>query len=363
MHSPEISAGISVQYRTEIIDAATGSVESVKESRNLFLDSGLERLATETRLRENLQYVVLGTGTKPTRRDSGTITASQSGYAVTASASFFEAADVGRLLKFDSGAEVYITGFDSATAVTVASPAEIAAEECTVWHVNDVAHEAEFLRQYFQEDVSANLAGDTYTITRRATTSAFASLKVIKEIGWSWDPNPATPLLGRDLIAGGGDYVAAGKQYRVTVSFSVKYGPAEIVQQVDIGNNGFSTAGEYALEAIGNMPNSGLVYIGTSTTSTPLAPLAGGTAVTGLIVGKEASRVQYVPGSRRAEWVVTIPIQEGNSTDIRSIHFGFPGAYGQSNNIRLLLNAPQTKDSMHTLKIGFAVTLSRFLVN
>lgn len=250
MHSPNISAGISVKYQTEIIDAVSGVVESIKESRNLFLDSGLEHLATDTRLSENLKYVVLGTGTKPTRRDSGTATASQSGYTVTASASFFEVADVGRLLKFDGGPEVYITGFTSSTSVTVGAAAERAAEEFTVWHVNDVAHEAEFLRQYFQEDVSENLEGDTYTLTRRATTSAFSAPKLIKEIGWSWGSNPAWPLIGRDLIHGGGDYVAAGKQYRVTVSFSVKYGPAEIVQQVDIGNNGFSTAGEYALEAI-----------------------------------------------------------------------------------------------------------------
>lgn len=363
MHPLNFSAGISVKYRTEIIDAATGVVESVKESKNLWLDSGFERMGQNShRLDRLLKYVALGTGTLPTRRDSGTITASQAGNVVTASAAFFDASDVGRLLKFDSGAEVYITAFSSATSVTVGDSVARGASEFTVWYVNATAHEAEFLRVGDYTDVSAALVGDTYTLTRTFTSAAFATGKLIQEIGWS-DQAGAGALVGRDRVPGGGDYVAAGKQYRVTVSFSIKYGPTVAMTHPDVGNNGFSTAGQYALEAIGHMPDGGLVYVGLSTSSAALAPLAGSANPVGVIASKEATKVAYVPGSRRLKWSAKFTINEGNSTAIRSIIYGFDNGYALANTVRLLLDAPQTKDALHTLQIDVCVNLTRTLTN
>jgi hypothetical protein len=358
MTSPKLHAGLSVAFQTEVL--AGGIVTSCKRSKNLVLDVGLDMFAAYVSLHELLAYVVLGTGTKPTRRDSGTITASQTGNTVTASGAFFEAADVGRLLKFDSGAEVYITAFSSATEVTVADSVSRSASEVTVWYVNATGHEAEHSRLSSYSNQTTAFLDGVYTVTRTFTSSAFASGVLLKEIGWA--PKNTGALFGRALIPGGGDFVGAGKQYRVTVSLSCKYGPAAAAAQADVGNNGFSTAGAYAIEYI---PVDGLTanhpFLGAiSADSSALTPLA---SVEGPSIGPGTVGVTaktYIAGSFSRSFELfagTDFVLSG----IRSIQLG--SANGPRRCARLLLSAPQIKDGLHTLTLTFGMSWGRILIN
>lgn len=220
-------------------------------SQNLITDVGLDMPASYL-WRNCFLYFAVGTGTRPTKRDSGTITASRTGTAVTASADFFEAGDVGRTLKLDSGAVTKITVVNSATVVTVADSGADAASEFTVWYGNDSTHEAEYAS--FSADLTGTnerttaITGATITLRRTGISTAFAAPKQLREIGWR--PTSSGNLFGRALIPGGGDSVAAGQQYKVQVELSITVSPATATAASNVGT-GCDTAGSYCLEAWG----------------------------------------------------------------------------------------------------------------
>src|SRR5690606_11548336 len=151
---------------------------------------------------------VVGTGTDPVRRDSGAVTLSRAGTTVTASAGFFEAADVGRLLKMDTGEDMRVISFASSTSVEVDTSRPIAATPGTVWYVNQTALVSESKRSNtYSTDGGANgstFLVDTWTHKRTFVFSAEAGPVVYREIGWSWTNTVGANLFGRDLLAGAG---------------------------------------------------------------------------------------------------------------------------------------------------------------
>lgn len=362
MTSPKITAGLSVAFQTEVLDG--GIVTSCKRSRNLVLDVGLDLFASYP-FGQLFGNVVLGTGTRPTRRDSGHITASQAGSTVTASGAFFEAADVGRLLKFDSGDEVYITAFNSATEVIVADSVARAASEFTVWYVNATGHEAEHSRVSSYSAETGTFTNGVYTLTRTFTSAPFTDGAMIKEVGWS--PTGSGTLFGRALVPAGGDFVGSGKQYRVTVSGSCRYGPAETMAQADVGSNGFSTGGAYAIEfvPVGGVTAATGFLIGLSASSAALVPMQAmaNESLNDSLAYLAATRGAYVSGTCRAEYNVKFAASAAVLGNIRSINFIRDAGSAAYRFGRLLLNSNQAKDAMHTLSLTFGMSWGRTLVN
>lgn len=232
----------SINYKIQILE--NGEVVSERPFKhNLILDVGLDSVAVRS-WANCFTYCALGTGSDPVKRDSAATTASQTTTTVTSSGNFFEAADVGRLLKFDSGEEVMITGFTSATVVTVADSATVASSEFTIWYVNRTGLQTELVRFNSKStdggDNSTGFTSNVLTLKRTFLSAAFGSAATVTELGWSWAG--AGSLFGMDTL-GAGDAVGIGQQYKVVVELALTFSPTTQQTIVDYGNNGFNTAG------------------------------------------------------------------------------------------------------------------------
>lgn len=113
---------------------------------NLITDQGLDGLASAYSVSSVVSslyprgdkpgirsYMGLFTGSLNVKRPSGTITLSQSGNTVTASAAFFQAGDVGSEIVWDNATRAKITVFTSATSVTVADSKSVSAAPATLY--------------------------------------------------------------------------------------------------------------------------------------------------------------------------------------------------------------------------------------
>lgn len=373
-----------VRYRPAIINA-DGSVAKLGSwKRNLLLDTGLDGIALRS-WADAFTHCVIGTGTAPTKRDSGAITFSLSGSTVTASASFFEAADVGRLLKFDTGEEMYVTGFTDSQTVAVGATGTLAASEGTVWYVNATGHQTETKRSAsYATDVGANgssyLAG-VYTHKRTFVFSAEVATITYREIGWSHTASAGGNLLGRDLIPGAGDTLVSGQQYRVEVQLSVTYSPAS-PQVVGAVITGWTQAGSQQVEAIcarlvgadGNTANPSTgsssidpatgnaknIYVSTVSTALNPAGTANFIPSGGTSANKAATIGAYTSGTFSRTYSVTFATTEANFA-IRSLWLAPSSVAGSF--FRVLLDAAETKASTHTLTLTFRLSWGRVLQN
>ena len=122
--------------RVPAINAETGEeVWGGDWHPNMITDAGLDRIAgvpSPTRL---IDEITLSGSMPEIKERSGSITASQSGATVTASAAFFQAADVGRAIVWDDGSNARITSFVSATEVQVDVTQVVPEQPFERWHV------------------------------------------------------------------------------------------------------------------------------------------------------------------------------------------------------------------------------------
>ncbi|HYC70005.1 MAG TPA: hypothetical protein VEB66_02290 [Opitutaceae bacterium] len=383
-----MSFGLGVRYGIQVLNP-DGSVAKRREmKRNLILDSGLDLVATN--LIGNLTaYAAVGTGTTPVKRDSGAITFTRAGNVVTASAGFFEAGDVGRLLKFDSGAEMYVTGFTSSTQVTVGVSGALAASQGTVWYVNETGHATEVKRTntYGSDsgDNDTTYAAGVFTFKRTYLFSAEAGVVVYNEIGWSPSAAAGNNLFGRDIISGG-VALAAGQQLRVVCELSLAPGPSVSTAYANVVT-GWSQNGNCALESVA-LTSQLMTYVGTTgaivdggaqtgglepsrtkritlaTGSDALSPMntAQVGSVGGALPDSATAAVQaYSSGNFYRDYVGSWSVSQGNSAGIRSIQWMSNG--GTQRIFRVLLNAGETKASTHTLSLTLRLSWSRTLVN
>jgi len=379
-----------VRFQTEVIEDGI-AVKSSTPARNLVLDTGLDMMAGIT-YAQATNYLALGTSSNPTKRDSGMVTISRTGAAVVASADFFAAGDVGRLVKLDSGAEFYLDAVADATHATARTAGDNAASEATVWYVNDTGHGAEFLRcNTYDQSAGANVStfsAGAWTHRRTFITAPFTAGKLVTEVGWS--PYSTGALYGRALVPAGGDYVSAGQQYKVTVDHVSHWGPATAQVQGNVGNNGFDTSGQCALEYVpeATVPENGVIdttytptyggdaqflcfcgalQLAYGTSAAALTPLVGVNAspydISDVLKTSDVIRLYpdaYVAGTCRRTFSGTVPVGKGNSAAIRSILVNVTGNCRAG---RILLAAPQTKDNLHTLTMRVAFGWGRVLAN
>lgn len=374
-----LHSNLSVEYETQILDGKTGAVISRRPAkRNLLLDSGLDGIATRSYWHA-FTHCVLGSGTTPTKRDSGAATVSISGAVATASANFFEAADVGRLLKLDSGQEVYISAYTSETVVSVDGAEDEAASEFTIWYVDELGHQNELIRTNTlgtdSGDVSSNWNGSRVEHKRTFIFPVESTSRTYREIGWSHTWTAGGNLLGRDLIPGGGDSIAAGQQYKVVVRLRIVVSPVTPLVVGDVGNN-CDTAGtaivatvNNAFRAASNAPGfNSTFHVFEPSTSVPeiwlrtaaytqeTATITGSLGMSGNFNERTPSIDSYQSKSFEKIYRTTYPTTQGNGT-IHGVGFG------RSMNFDLKFDTPLTKDSDHTLTFVFRLSWGRTLIN
>jgi hypothetical protein len=373
-------AGIT--YESTVLNADGSVAYRRAPKRNLLLDSGLNNLATLFSWASSFTNAVLGTGTTPVKRDSGIITFTRSGNVVTASAGFFETQDVGRLLKFDSGEEMYVTVFTSATQVTVNTSGTLAASEGTVWYVNVTGHQAEVKRS----NTYANDSGDNGTswngvtgvvsMWRTFIFTAEAAPITYREIGWSHTATAGANLFGRDLIAGGGDSLIAGQQYKVKVQLDITIAP--LTEQTlpalvtgwptgtaksrieGVALNTVATSGNNSGSNILEPFFAGEVSVGTSTAVLTPPVLGPSSIVSGGINSLVLTADAYSAGSFTRTYRGTFSLVQANSTALRCVQLIQTGTGGC---LRILFDSNQTKTSSQTLTLIIRKSWGRVLIN
>ena len=88
---------------------------------NLLTDAGMDWVCGNATSINFFDAAKLGTGTTPTVYDSGAITASAAGTALTASSSFFTSGMVGMVIQWDGGAKAYIQSVTDGTKAVLAT--------------------------------------------------------------------------------------------------------------------------------------------------------------------------------------------------------------------------------------------------
>lgn len=395
MTSAPIGYGLSVRFRTAIVPKdrrrrAYRAPTWSEWSPNLITDAGLDMPASYV-FHRCFYYFAVGTGTRPTKRDSGTITATRSGSTVTASAGFFEAGDVNRTLKLDTGLVTRITAFNSATEVTVADAGTSSASEFTIWYTSDNAHEAEVLRFAATGggagEQTTRIDGATIIYRRTGTSGVFGAPAILREIGWA--PASSGNLFGRALIPGGGDSVTAGQQYKVQVELSVTLSPATPTAAANIGS-GMNSSGQYGFTAwgydalgaaVGGEQVLATLQPGNDNANAKgiepsnagdfrLALAAGSPGVPALALGQRTqtdtlfgygaiSRAAYVAGSRAVTWTLALTATEWSGT-FGGLRIGW-GSYAE--NWRHEFATPVTKTSLQTLSLSVTARWDRVLNN
>lgn len=354
----------------------------IADAHNLILDSGLDRYSTLAST-ELTEYCALGTGTSPVSRDSSTITASQTGTTVTASAAFFEAGDVGRLLKFDSGEEHYITTFNNTTEVIVATTASVSSAEFTIWYVDDIGLQTEVARTGTKRtDTSDNETTFSANITTHKRTHLFpaeVSAVTYNEVGWSDSGSVGNNLYNR-LLIGGGVSLGIGDQALVVSNLEITQTPTTSTAVTDVGSGGFDTAGNAQIEgtglgnldSLGNPSGSDYLCPGPDKTATAINIGINDVAFnsygsTKSMSGNTLSRIDttngsYSNGNYYVDKSATYSISNFDSASVSWICLGQSSSANNSG-FRIRLTSLQGKDNTQTLALVFRVSWGRTLTN
>lgn len=198
-------------------------VSTLPEQRNLLLDTGLAKVFSVSTMSGYGNWGHYGDSDAPNQRDSGTLVFTRSGNVVTCDGAFFEATDVGRLLKFDSGEEMYISAFTSSTVVETADSGDILTpSEGTVWYVNRTTLDSPIKRK------SAGSASSSYSagVYKRIWVYDFAAetaLQTVREVGFS-DVDSNADLCSRVVLASP-VVLQIGDQLRLTAYLELTASP------------------------------------------------------------------------------------------------------------------------------------------
>lgn len=380
-----VGLGASVEWETFARNPDGTVVPLRKAKRNLILDQGLDYFASQL-IVNCTRYCAVGTGTNPIKRDSGAITFSRAGTTVTSSANFFEAGDVGRLLKFDTGEEMKVTAYTDPQNVTVDTSGALGAAEGTVYYVNRTGLQTETARtgnlRTDAGDNQSTFSVDTWTHKRTFLFPAVGGNVTYNEIGWSPSSGAGANLFGMDLISGG-DSLLTGQQYIVIVRLSVKVSPASGVAVGDVGNNGFDTSGTAKMESVALGDGQGFIGLNSAGNASGgyanLEPshqsslscatmfrtldftqqaITSGTIFDSDNVQKNATASTYTPGTFFRDFTsAAVAVNEANGS-IYGICLG-----RASRNFSVKFTTPQTKAGTHTLAATWRLSWNRVLVN
>lgn len=357
--------------------------------RNLILDAGLDMVAVN-RWAQCTAFCHIGTGTNPFQRDSGTTTISVSSLVATASAGYFEAADVGRLLKLDSGEEYYIASYTDTTHVNLVAGPDAAASEGTVWYVNRTVLQTEVKRtQTCRTSTGDNLTSydgvlRQFTHRRSHLFTAEVGAVTYREIGWG--PADNTLLFSGLVLSGGGDALVAGQQYMVISELVFTPTPTISTPAPDIATGGWNSEGDICIETYGSnlgewaqVSTSGATTAPGASTAFTMEPAdaAGFVSIWAInanftLVSPMALTAQNAAGANVTMGFVG-SYAPASFTRVKGVVFGVSSAnfawYGCciGTNVHRVctvkFDATQTKDNVHTVTVRFTQTWQRTLVN
>lgn len=206
----------------------------------------------------------------PTRRNTGVVTVSQSGNTLTASGTYFLSSDVGRLFKFDSGNEVYVTAFTDSTHVTCNGPSTtVSASPGTMWYVNESSLTSVYSTTATYganggdngSSVSINVVTDKRTFVGPAVSGAPVTLT---EIGFN-STSANTNVFDRDIISGG-ITLSIGDQPLAVAELVRTFNPHTSTAAGNVGT-GFNSAGNCILCGMASAGYSTIASNGNSNTS------------------------------------------------------------------------------------------------
>lgn len=382
----------TLTYDFAILDEDGIEVFTSAPKRNLLTDAGLDLIGNANKHPLDLiKQVSIGTGDTPTKRDSGATTFAASAGLISASAGFFEAGDVGRLLKWDSGPEKYITGYNSPTQVTYAGGPDVAAAPGMVWYVNrqslHTLH-SNFTTLAKAGDAAYNgssAAGSTVTHKRTMVSDAFVAPAVIKELGWG--PVGGATLFGLDLLPAP-IAIGVGKQLRVRLSLEQTLPDiTQVVAAADVGSGGINTVGTTSFDFIswpnitGVFDTNGNINGGVGGTifhhstnqsfavlvaqTEPYVQTPGSTVKTIPIgqIKNDWTRSNYVNGQRWAERVAEFAAGTFSGQTIHAILLGGSDGYTMTNTWSLKPTTPFTVSAEQKLSVTFRFSWDRVLSN
>jgi len=386
-HEQVISTSAEVHYRTGIIQP-NGYVHWRRKGRmkhNLITDAGLNEVAARE-WAKCFEYGAIGTSNSPVERSSGATTITAVGATVTASAPYFEAGDVGRLLRAATGQTGYITVFNTAQNVTwVPTGTDFSAQAGVIYYVNRTALGTEYRRtNTYRTTGSDNVSiwngpNSEWSLQRTYLYPVETAPVTIRELGWSWGTT-GTNLFGLDVLPGAGDALIAGQQYIVQVLLILRFLPAASTPAPNVGTN-WNTTGNisvvstneaYSVAIVNSVGatvtggdglepgvNSGARKISLysqssyalpgSTNTAPACPT--GTTVSALAMTLSA----YTPGSFTRTKSVLMGVSE-----VVGSWWGVMISHGTVTPcVAVKFNAAQSKDNTHTLSVSFRFTWGR----
>lgn len=223
------------RFRIQVVEAASGRVLSSSPwQRNLILDSGLNLLGANNSWAACMTYCAAGTGTTPTK-DLCDGTYSQSGTTVTRNTGTrnFISGDVGKIIRWTSGEEAYITAFTNTTTVTVGTSQTVSAGAVDALYrvaqtglVTEIARTANYPAFTDEEDGLASQAtilnhtDGEITLKRTYDFPEESTSKNYTEIGVSPTGTAGANLFSRMLLAGAVT-VGIGQLLRVVYELTI----------------------------------------------------------------------------------------------------------------------------------------------
>ena len=188
---------------------------------NLLTDAGMDWVCGNATQINFFDAAKLGTGTTPTVYDSGAVTASAAGTALTASSSFFTSGMVGMVIQWDGGAKAYIQSVtDGTNAVLTTS---VTASGVFAVHAVNRTGLANLVAEQTTKytDALTRVSG----VSKRTMSWVFAIETVNRNyteggIFCNWDGSGHNTALSLFLLTGGTVTILIGQQATLGYEFS-----------------------------------------------------------------------------------------------------------------------------------------------
>jgi hypothetical protein len=366
---PPLCTNASVEFQIDVISRNGRLVRRFPKQRNLILNQGLDAIGNALcDFQSAANNVVVGTGALVVKRASGATTVTATAGSLVASAGFFQASDVGRILKLDSGNEYPITAFSSSTGATSSNTANASASPGTIHYVNQVGLITETERSNTVAIARTNTwdAGlGTMTHSVVLLTPILATPRVYTEIGWSWSATVSGSNIFGCAPISPSVSMSVGQRLRVTINLIVKPTPTT-PQAVSVG----LAVGNWQLEKIGSdvgCPGASTGQFAQLGSLGPalIAPTTGTTpAIGGTILNTTGTLGTYSNGQYKRTATFQFADTAGAVT-ANSLRFQ-PGPVATGGRIyeyRLLLSSPIVKTTNDRIDGALEFRWGRELVN
>ena len=383
--------GIKGRVKASVIDHEGNLVKSYPWQRNLLLDSGLDKIA-EIPIVDLFAYAAKGTGITPTSED-GAGTISQTGDIITATGIYFGPEDVGKVVRWSSGANSgtvrRIIAYTNSMTVQVSETGDVASGNGTVYNVDQVALTTEVgdrTNSYSQVtgENGTTTVGNKRTLKRTFIFAAETADTTYNEVGFSdtadGDLNIRVKLASA-VTVNGPVGLTPGQRLKLTYEMDIYVSPDTATAAglnaliTDSGQD--MSSNKNASYIIETFATSRVALSGErDVTLMDLEPsytghMALSTNTEALEFNGNAQRIanvdyveldfmdDYVAGEYFRDLIGTFELEDANRTNHRSLMLFNP----ETNNAILtyLFTANQKKDANHSLTLQWRKSWSRNL--